>query len=120
MPERYFRVRKTQALTFETQGPERRRRECEWVRRRADVVTETRQGQLFGARASAVLVSRLEDKNAPPGFGECDGRHKPVRTGADDDSVYLGKGLSRSVRRHPESLSGLTGHCFRPRAKRRS
>jgi hypothetical protein len=55
--------------------------------RGADVVAESGQRELGGARAAADRVPRLDDENGAPGLGECDRGGEAVRAAADDDCV---------------------------------
>src|SRR5688572_24265933 len=54
---------------------------------RADVVAETRERDLLGARAAADGLLRLQDGDGEALTGEDDGGGEPVRAGSDDDGV---------------------------------
>jgi hypothetical protein len=55
--------------------------------RRADVVPESRQGQLGGARSAADRVLRLDDADRASGSRERDCGSEAVRPRADNYSV---------------------------------
>ena len=81
-----------------------RRGQRQRMRGGTHVVEEAWQGGLFGPGPTAVLLRSLEDQDAPPGLGKCDGGHKSVRPGSDDDGVDVG-GTAR-----PWSGGGTGGH----------
>jgi hypothetical protein len=78
MPERYLWMRQAQPFALEAERSEGWRGEGERVRRRADVVVEAGECELFGSRAAAVPIGGFQDQHSPPVLGQCDGRHKPV------------------------------------------
>ena len=53
----------------------------------ADVVQETREGQLLGARTATRGIVAFHHEGGEPGTGERDGRGQPVGTGAHDHNV---------------------------------
>jgi hypothetical protein len=50
-------------------------------------MAKARKREFRGARAAADRLSRLDDEDRPPGFGERDRGSEPVRPGSDDDRV---------------------------------
>ena len=62
---------------------ERRRAERERMDRRTHVVQHAGQRQLLGPGAAAGSGGGFEHRHVPPGPRQRDGRHQPVRTGAD-------------------------------------
>jgi hypothetical protein len=74
-------------VDVEAERVEERRRGCEWMDRRANVVAEAGKRQLLGTRSSADRLAGLENEDRASGLGESDGGGEPVRPGADDDGV---------------------------------
>ena len=81
------RGRRFDPVDVEVERAEERRRDCERVNRRADVVPEAGECQLGGAGAAADGVLRLDDEDGASGLRQGDGGREPVRAGADDDRV---------------------------------
>ena len=77
---------------LQVERPHRRRGQAERMHRRAEVVHEPGQGQLFAAQAAARLVSSFEHEHPQTGLGERHGGDEPVRPRAHDNGVDLGGG----------------------------
>ena len=87
--ERELRLHPLQSVLGERELGEERRGDAHRVDGRADVVTETGKGDLFGTGSAAPHGSPFEDEDPTPGVGDDHGRGQPVGPGTDDDGVVV-------------------------------
>ena len=104
MGQRHIGLHPLETVTSEVELGERRRRDPERVDSSADVVDESRQGQLGRPAPAPDGVGRLDHGDRSPGRRQRDGRHQPVRPGPHHDGVVVGHSSG-----HGSSLSDVTG-----------
>jgi hypothetical protein len=98
------RVGPAHLVVSEAQSAKRRRAQRQREHRRADVVPEAGQGQLFGAQPPADRVTRLHQQRPPTGLRHGHRGNQTVRAGADDDRI---KAVSAAHQRYPPRSPAL-------------
>jgi hypothetical protein len=94
MRDRERRVQPDQSMFRQRQRFEKRRHDAHRMDGRADVVFETGQRQLLGARAAADGFLCFEHEDVESGPGQDDGGGEAVGSGADDASILHGAGTA--------------------------